>query len=941
MSGEHGQPLGLPAPVRRSLLAVLVVAVAVASDACDASVGDAAALAAAVKRAGSDACVGRTSTVAVTADIALAAPVHVWANASVSLVGPRAISGAGDHGLFVTRGRLALSGLRLADGAAASGAASSSGPGARSPRHDRDARGGGGALALMMSEATIVASASTRSGRGGALYVEDESNCSVSRSLFRATSAASSGGAVALVGGGSLAVEDTVFEGAAAKRSGGAVLMSGGAAAAVGATFDRCVAAVGGAVHLEAQLATSTSGRARIASDLDLRRCAFSSCRATAGDGGGVSLGDGGSTARVGDDTSFVNCSASKDGGGVASAGRATLAGPRYVRTAVDLTTARVSFEDNAAILGASFYSETGLTASLRDRTTFSHTTGSFLTSLYVWMGNTMDLDATSGVRCAVGTTIASQFVVPAPFNFTPFVFWSNGELCPDVKENAIGSLYPPFLVQTVSVGCEPCPRDSYTLGAGSWLGTERRDPACLPCPYGATCEAGGSGVVAKPGYKGEVSGSEGEIGAPVVAFERCAEHREGPLCGSCAPGSSAALFTDACRDDGACGTAAELAQVSVLVLAAAAAYALFLYYLPCSYASEMSLCVYFWQNCFLVLQTGGSLDRLSADAADVARAVGDVARVRLSLGGSRGYCLYAGATTVAMIGLNFVMPVAVLLATLLLHTVARAGGRRAARRDGALDEALLGGGGAAAAPRLATALVNLGFLLLSTFFSTMTALLGCVGVKGLEGARLFVQADIACYRPWQAPLFVVAVLVGGAFAAPLAALCLGRGAAVDRGLESAFGRAWTFSRDVMAEPFERRHAASATVRVLFMLSVAVAAALAHAHAMPFKRADTNYLQGALLTALPVFCALQLPWSVTSTINAPVGRDDKLPVIANRCAKCSLAILALPCAWAAAMVYQQRHVWDDVATRAGRASKWLRRRVRARAAADASEIRIN
>ncbi|KAH8096329.1 hypothetical protein JL720_3695 [Aureococcus anophagefferens] len=522
------------------------------------------------------------------------------------------------------------------------------------------------------------------------------------------------------------------------------------------------------------------------------------------------------------EDTSFHRNSARMLGGGL-------MVGQGCVRTAVDLTTARVSFEDNAAILGASFYSETGLTASLRDRTTFSHTTGSFLTSLYVWMGNTMDLDATSGVRCAVGTTIASQFVVPAPFNFTPFVFWSNGELCPDVKENAIGSLYPPFLVQTVSVGCEPCPRDSYTLGAGS-----------------------------------------------------CAEHREGPLCGSCAPGSSAALFTDACRDDGACGTAGALAQVSVLVLVAAAAYAIYLYYLPSSYASDMSLCVYFGRTASSCCRRAAR-STASRPTPRTSRAAGDVARVRLSLGGSRGYCLYAGATTVAMIGLNFVMPVAVLLATLLLHTVARAGGRRA--RGGALDEAL-GGGAAAAAPRLATALVNLGFLLLSTFFSTMTALLGCVGVKGLEGARLFVQADIACYRPWQAPLFVVAVLVGGAFAAPLAALCLGRGAAVDRGLESAFGRAWTFSRDVMAEPFERRHAASATVRVLFMLSVSVAAALAHSHAMPFKSADTNYLQGALLTALPVFCALQLPWSVTSTINAPVGRDDKLPS-SRTAARCS------------------------------------------------------
>ncbi|KAH8054936.1 hypothetical protein JL721_10353 [Aureococcus anophagefferens] len=372
-------------------------------------------------------------------------------------------------------------------------------------------------------------------------------------------------------------------------------------------------------------------------------------------------------------------------------------------KTAVNLTTARATFEDNAAILGASFYSETGLTASLRDRTTLSHTTGSFLTSLYVWMGNTINLDATSGVRCAVGTTIASQFVVPAPFNFTPFVFWSNGELCPDVKENAIGSLCPPFLVRTLSVGCEPRPRDSYTLGAGSWLG------------------ARGGGLPALPLRRGVRGGRK-----------RPARSTRGPLCGSCAPGSSAALFTDACRDDGACGTAGALAQVSVLVLVAAAAYAIYLYYLPSSYASDMSLCVYFWQNCFVVLQTGGSLDRLSADAAGVARAVGDVARVRLSLGGSRGYCLYAGATTVAMIALNFVVPVAVLLATLLLHTVASAGGRRA-RADGALDEALLGGGGAAAAPRLATALVNLGFLLLSTFFSTMTALLGCVGVKGLE----------------------------------------------------------------------------------------------------------------------------------------------------------------------------------------------------------------
>ncbi|KAH8054935.1 hypothetical protein JL721_10352 [Aureococcus anophagefferens] len=379
MSEEHGQPLGgLPAHVRRSLLAVLVVAVAVASDACDASVGDAAALRAAVKRAGSDACVGRMNVVAVTADIALAAPVLIWANASVSLVGPHTISGAGDHGLLVNQGGwLALSGLRLTDGNATDGGCvSASGlslavsdvsfercaagrmGGAiyavaqyltlRSVTFSRTSAGGpttkwkasggavfigsrypdpifprtlvvdctfeettaaspgietmdsrGGAISVSMGEATIVASTfvGTRSSAAGGALSCEYANCSVSRSLFRSTSAGYEGGAVAFVGrapvGGhpaawSLAIEDTVFEGTVSNYSGGAVWVSGGVVAAVGVTFDRCVAAFGGAVHLESRKGYSIVPP--IESDLDLRRCTFSSCRATAGDGGGVNV---------------------------------------------------------------------------------------------------------------------------------------------------------------------------------------------------------------------------------------------------------------------------------------------------------------------------------------------------------------------------------------------------------------------------------------------------------------------------------------------------------------------------------------------------------------------------------------------------------------------------------------------------------------------------
>ncbi|KAH8058055.1 hypothetical protein JL720_14095 [Aureococcus anophagefferens] len=734
------------------------------------------------------------NVVAVTADIALAAPVLIWANASVSLVGPHTISGAGDHGL-----------LRLA-------------------------------LALPIDERVqrrrrVVGRAPAPDGWGR-----------------------------------SLVIEDTVFEGTVSNYSGGAVWVFGGKVAAVGVTFDRCVAVVGGAVHL--QNFECEEGVPCFESDLDLRRCTFSSCRATAGDGGGVNVVSAGRVT-LGPGLVFRGNVAETGGGG--GAYLRNISGSLVVRDAVF---AENRCRSSGGGLFVEFqapkprvecarcpvemarqpcaYAKNGTWRSWYRSSDVATVVGS------TFVGNEANFSA-GGLGVTGGVRMTSRILRgPGALQFTPFVFWSNSELCPDVKENAIGSLYPPFLVRTLSVGCEPCPRDSYTLGAGSWLGTERR--GCLPCPYGA-CEAGGSGVVAKPGYKGEVAGSEGEIGAPS------------------SPSSDGRLARP---------------------------------------------------------PLGRRRGRRAAPATRAGPAV---------LGGSRGYCLYAGATTVAMIALNFVMPVAVLLATLLLHTVASAGARAA--RDGALDEALGGGARRRAAardgarePRLPAAL---------DLFSTMTALLGCVGVKGSR-ARLFVQADIACYRPWQAPLFVVAALVGGAFAAPLAALCLGRGAAVDRRLGGGRRPGLDLSRDIMAEPFERRHAAwgsvigaqilafaclaaqpwAATVRVLFMLSVSVAAALAHSHAMPFKSADTNYLQGALLTALPVFCALQLPWSVTSTINAPVGRDDKLPVIANRCAKCSLAILALPCAWAAAMVYQQRHVWDDVAARAGRASKWLRRRVRAR-----------
>ena len=90
------------------------------------------------------------------------------------------------------------------------------------------------------------------------------------------------------------------------------------------------------------------------------------------------------------------------------------------------------------------------------------------------------------------------------------------------------------------------------------------------------------------------------------------------------------------------------------------------------------------------------------------------------------------------------------------------------------------------------------------------------------------------------------------------------------------------------------------------MLPVTVLAACGQAQVRPFRAESANRLQGALLAALPVFAALQLPWALAVTLGLRLDGDDDddaLQYISSRCADFSLVLLCLPCLWAAHATY--------------------------------------
>ena len=155
----------------------------------------------------------------------------------------------------------------------------------------------------------------------------------------------------------------------------------------------------------------------------------------------------------------------------------------------------------------------------------------------------------------------------------------------------------------------------------------------CLPCPYGGLCDAGGDAVRVLPGFWGQrvlqprdelsvggtstactaartVGGKGGSDRVPTLAFTACPPkyccdesqaskghgglgsttscgdptgscygHRDGTLCGGCAPGYSAVFGTTACRKTAYCGAADLPWFVAGLSLAAVcfATYALVL----------------------------------------------------------------------------------------------------------------------------------------------------------------------------------------------------------------------------------------------------------------------------------------------------------------------------------------------------------------------------
>ena len=152
---------------------------------------------------------------------------------------------------------------------------------------------------------------------------------------------------------------------------------------------------------------------------------------------------------------------------------------------------------------------------------------------------------------------------------------------------------YPDQGFKTIIVTCLPCPRNAYSLNAGSilfnvlWLyGHKISQITCHTCPFGSICRDGR--IAAQDnfwGYADTAKGSVKFISCPsgyccnkrqCVTYNSCSEGREGVLCGRCKMELSESVFTTACIKHALC----KHTWFWFIALAAGPLYVLFFMYL-------------------------------------------------------------------------------------------------------------------------------------------------------------------------------------------------------------------------------------------------------------------------------------------------------------------------------------------------------------------------
>lgn len=418
------------------------------------------------------------------------------------------------------------------------------------------------------------------------------------------------------------------------------------------------------------------------------------------------------------------------------------------------------------------------------------------------------------------------------------------------------------FHRSTQQVECQACPAGLYSLDS-ALLSSESENAThqvvCEDCPYGGECSRGAADVRGLPGFFGvsePAANNTNSNAPPGVLFtacppgycsaalhpwdESCAPHRQGRLCGECAPGFSQVVGSSQCAPDAQCSALAWMLPLSVALAALWLAVAL--REQTAGREGTLQVAVYFVNVAALLLPR-----------PVLAPLVG-LFHLCVEGGDSGALCAAPGLSTLASLFWGYLSPgLLVAVATVLRCTLGRG----------------------LSAQRWHRAAIELGLYSYSTCSRTTFVLLQCVPVEGVAGRFLYRSAGTACYQSWQVLLFV---LLGALSLVPwlIGWLALsGRGGAtVTVFLTSPFREGcrwwggmlllqiWLFNVLAAFVP-------DASHRALSLGGVALACALLHLLVRPFASAAVSGLQTLCTACWVVLALLALPAAVQASLATP------------------------------------------------------------------------
>lgn len=178
--------------------------------------------------------------------------------------------------------------------------------------------------------------------------------------------------------------------------------------------------------------------------------------------------------------------------------------------------------------------------------------------------------DTRINVASSDGTTPIVSYQASDPSNARLLVEGLH-MVCPTgfwVEELSTASLATSGSIEAIQMYCRSCPTQKYSLGVSEMFltGTEahiQNGIICADCPYGADCNLG---IWNQQGFWGS-SLLHGKVDmylcpedycdqdtSKTIAFNACADHRDGVLCGRCKDGYSESMFGAVCIENSQCG---------------------------------------------------------------------------------------------------------------------------------------------------------------------------------------------------------------------------------------------------------------------------------------------------------------------------------------------------------------------------------------------------